>query len=167
MDYKYIEQLVDSYFEGTTSLEEEQILRSFFKQEQLPASLQPYAPLFRYEQEQREITLDGDFDARMLALVDTPVVKSRRSWHISLRPIFRAAAMVAIVLTVGNAAQHSFDQESADEYGYDSYTDTYTDPSTAYQQVSDALQMLSESIQKAQTMQADSMVTTTENVRPE
>ena len=33
MDYKYIEQLMDRYWECETSLEEEQILRTFFSQE--------------------------------------------------------------------------------------------------------------------------------------
>ena len=30
MDYKYITQLLERYWEGTTSLEEEQILKAFF-----------------------------------------------------------------------------------------------------------------------------------------
>ena len=39
MDYKYIEQLLESYFDCRTTLQEEQILRSFFSQEDVPAHL--------------------------------------------------------------------------------------------------------------------------------
>lgn len=40
-----IEELIDRYFEGQTSCEEERELRSFFTQENVPESLQVYRPL--------------------------------------------------------------------------------------------------------------------------
>ena len=36
MDYKYIEQLLERYFNAETSLEEESILRTFFSQTDVP-----------------------------------------------------------------------------------------------------------------------------------
>ena len=36
MDYVYIEQLIDRYFEAATTLEEERILRAFFSQRDGP-----------------------------------------------------------------------------------------------------------------------------------
>ncbi len=42
MDYKYINQLLDRYWKAETSLEEEEILRAFFSQDELPAELKPY-----------------------------------------------------------------------------------------------------------------------------
>lgn len=42
MDYKYIEQLLERYWECETSLEEENILRTFFSQDNIPGDL-PYA----------------------------------------------------------------------------------------------------------------------------
>ena len=39
MDYKYIEQLLERYWEGETTLQEEAILRAFFSQEDVPAGL--------------------------------------------------------------------------------------------------------------------------------
>ena len=42
MDYKYIEQLMDRYWEGQTSQEEERLLQVFFQQKQLPAYLAKY-----------------------------------------------------------------------------------------------------------------------------
>ena len=49
MDYKYINQLLDRYWKAETSLEEEEILRAFFSQDELPAELKPYQALFSYE----------------------------------------------------------------------------------------------------------------------
>jgi len=39
MDYKYITQLLERYWNCTTSLEEEQILKAFFSQDDIPVEL--------------------------------------------------------------------------------------------------------------------------------
>lgn len=44
MDYKYINQLLNKYWEGATTLEEENILRSFFSQKDVPGSLIQFRP---------------------------------------------------------------------------------------------------------------------------
>ncbi len=43
-----INTLVNKYFEGETSVEEEKILRQYFTAENLPHNLQQLAPIFRY-----------------------------------------------------------------------------------------------------------------------
>ena len=54
MDYKYIEQLLERYWNCETSLEEEQILRSFFRQKEVPAHLLRYKQLFAYQDVEKE-----------------------------------------------------------------------------------------------------------------
>ena len=49
MDYKYIKQLLERYWNCETSLEEEDILRTFFSQEDIPSELESYKALFTYE----------------------------------------------------------------------------------------------------------------------
>ena len=39
MDYRYIEQLLERYWNCATTPEEEEILRTFFRQSDVPASL--------------------------------------------------------------------------------------------------------------------------------
>ena len=69
MDYKYIEQLLESYWQCETSLEEEQILRTFFSQKEVPVSLLRYRDLFAYQQDEKQAdTLDDDFDRRILEM---------------------------------------------------------------------------------------------------
>lgn len=47
-----IEELLNKYFEGETTREEERELRRFFKQENLPQELSVYRPLFAYIEEE-------------------------------------------------------------------------------------------------------------------
>ena len=116
MDYKYIEQILERYWSGETSLEEENILRAFFSQKDIPASLLPYRDIFVYQAVSRsEVVLDSDFDDKILALIDEPeVVKARTiTLRQRLAPMFKAAAVVAIMLTLGNAIQVPFNEEQA------------------------------------------------------
>ena len=80
MDYKYINQLLERYWRCETTLEEEQILRSFFSQTDVPEDLRKYRTLFLYEQTQpKTCRLGEDFDERMMSLIAEPAkVKARR-----------------------------------------------------------------------------------------
>lgn len=109
MDYKYIEQLIELYFACETSLQQEQILRSFFSQENVPTHLLKYAEIFRYEAAASKECLDESFDEKMMLLVEKE--SGMKGNVVSIRgrftPLFKAAAIVAIVLTIGSAAEHS------------------------------------------------------------
>ena len=116
MDYKYIEQLLERYFECQTTLEEEKILRAFFCQEDIPASLLMYKDMFCYESmEVENDVLGDDFDAKVLSQIESqPVVKARTiKFSHRLMPLFKAAAIVAIILTLGNALQRPFDSQNS------------------------------------------------------
>lgn len=149
MDYKYIEQLMERYFSCETSLQEEQILRSFFQQEDIPAELLPYRDLFRYqENEIKNETLGDDFDTRILSIIEEPVVYAKRiSLKARMYPFFKAAAMVAIFLTVGNAAQRSFYTEEEQDF----QQTTVINPEMSYQKATSPLEMVSEEITPAKT----------------
>ena len=102
MDYKYIEQLLERYWQCETSLEEESELRAFFSKGEIPAHLLQYRDLFVYQQVQRETGLGEDFDARILAQVEPPVVKARRLTLVGrFMPLLKAAAVVAFMLSLG------------------------------------------------------------------
>lgn len=120
MDYKYIKQLLERYWNCETSLEEEDILRTFFSQEDIPSELESYKALFTYELgESKNETLGDDFDQKMMDIIEgEESQKPEKAKVISLterlKPLFKAAAMVAIFLTLGNAAQVPFQKD--DEY---------------------------------------------------
>ncbi|WP_321333826.1 hypothetical protein [uncultured Bacteroides sp.] len=168
MDYKYIEQLLEQYWQCETSLEEETELRSFFiNNKEIPAHLLKYKDLFVYQRLQQEVGLGADFDARILAEVEVPVVKAKRLTLVGrFMPLFKAAAVVAILLSLGNVAQRTFYAADDLDYNYDTYTDTYDDPEVAYKQVSSALMMLSEGINKSQDQHlADSLKAKAEMIK--
>jgi hypothetical protein len=155
MDYKYIEQLLERYFQCDTTLQEEAILRAFFQQEGVPERLMPYRDLFVCQQQEAlTAPLGDDFDERLLAIVGEEAQQKKA--HVvklgnRLMPLFRAAAIVAIVLTIGNAAQFSLSpRHQNDDINYSEYTDTYNDPTMAYDQVEGALQLMSEGLIQSQ-----------------
>jgi hypothetical protein len=160
MDYKYIEQLIERYWQCETSLLEEQILRSFFSQEEIPANLLPYREVFVYQQTQQEVKISADFDEKVLAAIEAPVVKARHLTLVSrFMPLMKAAAMVAFVITLGSVAQRSFFAEDKLDYNYATYKDTYKDPQMAYEQLSSALMKVSKGIKKSQAqLSADSIL---------
>lgn len=165
MDCKYVEQLLERYWQCETSLEEEAQLRLFFSSEEVPAHLLRYKDLFVYQQVQQEVGLSDDFDTRVLAQVEAPVVKARRLTLVGrFMPLFKAAAVIAVMLSLGNVAQHTFFADEALDYNYDAYTDTYDDPEVAYKEVSSALMMLSEGINKSQDQLIADSVSATKTV---
>ena len=93
------------------------------------------------------------FDERILHEVGETIVEAKHNnLFFRLYPIYRAVAIVAIVFTLGMAAQHSFSTEkdsSETTINYASYKDTYTDPQVAYEQVASALKEVSEGLRDA------------------
>ena len=156
MDYKYIEQLLERYWLCETTLEEEQILRTFFSQESVPVRLLPYKDLFTYEQASVETEkLGDDFDRRMLEMVgEVPPVKAKKiSMTQRLRPLFKAAAIVAIILTLGNAIQVAIQsREQAPIANNGGYNTPGNGPSVA---ITDTLK--GDSMKIAESLKGDSM----------
>lgn len=133
MDYKDIEQLLERYWQCETSVEEEAALRSFFAEEDVPAHLLRYKEWFVYQQEQREVGLGEEFDRRVLAAIEPPVaVKAKRlTLSVRLLPLFKAAAAVAVLLSLGNVAQHSFSGDDGSVLAADTIGRQVTAPSVA------------------------------------
>ena len=134
MDYKYIEQLLERYFQCETTLKEEEILRTFFLQEDVPVWLMKYQSLFNCEV-QKDEPLGDDFDDRILAIIEQEEPVKARVLTIAqrLKPLFKAVAIVAIVLTLGNAAQAPWDR------GWDNPREEYA---KFHQQLADTINVV-------------------------
>ncbi|KXB41427.1 hypothetical protein HMPREF1870_01521 [Bacteroidales bacterium KA00344] len=125
MDYKYIKQLLERYWRCETSLEEENILRAFFSQENIPAELMHYKAFFNYGETQHSDVLGEEFDDRIMSMVETsaPVRARIITMPQRFKPFFKAAAVVAIILTLGNAMQLPFGQRDGQTIGsYNGYS---------------------------------------------
>lgn len=137
MDYKYIEQLLERYWECRTTIEEEQILRSFFRQTDIPDHLKASADLFRIQDETAAETPGTDFDNKVLARIggeglrqSTAVKPQTIGFRRRLRPLYQAAGLVALILTIGTATQRSLG--NGGEQGADNrYAQEQTDEDSA------------------------------------
>ncbi|MBO4907101.1 MAG: hypothetical protein J5486_08750 [Bacteroidaceae bacterium] len=102
MDYKYIEQLIERYLQCETTIHEERILREFFAQDDVPTHLKQWQSLFAAQHELSQAHLDADFNKRIMELTSTRVVTPRRiTLYQRMRPLFRAAAIVAFAIVIG------------------------------------------------------------------
>ena len=149
MDYKYIEQLLERYWQGETTLQEETILKTFFSQPDSPEDLRKYSALFTYEAEKAE-GLGDDFDARMLEMTGEAPKAKTVTLTSRLMPLFKAAAIVAIVLTLGNAAQAPWN------YGWE-------DPKEAYAKFH---QQKVDSVNALGTIQAENVADSAKTTTP-
>ena len=90
MDSKAMQQLLDKYWEGDTSLEEERQLKAFFQQEELPAEFRPFQGLFQYFKEGPSGELPADFSDQLIQqLSEEPSTPKETAKVRSLRtPVF-------------------------------------------------------------------------------
>ena len=124
-------------------------MRDFFSKEDVPAHLLRYKNLFVYQQVQQEVGLGEDFDVRILAEVEVPVVKAKRLTLTSrFIPLFKAAAVIAIILGLGNVAQHSFSGDDGSVLATDTIGKQVTAPSVAISNDVKADQVLADSLAK-------------------
>ena len=131
MDYKFIEQLLERYFAAETTAEEESLLRAGMAMPDLPEHIAKYREIFECMRSEGEKGLGEDFDQHIMqvcGVAEQPritVRAQRRSLLQNLRPLWQAAAAVAIFALVGIGAGRSFnDWES---HGDDSQIATGTD----------------------------------------
>jgi hypothetical protein len=100
MDAKQVSQLLERYFHGETSLQEEAQLRNFFAQEKVPDELRPYQPLFQFFGQEQTRTTSSRFDQQLQQeAARIPVQQGRRR---RLFPLFKKLAVAALfVLALG------------------------------------------------------------------
>ena len=108
-----------------------------------------YKNLFVYQQVQQEVGLGEDFDARILAEVEPTVVKAKRLTLTGrFIPLFKAAAVIAIILSLGNVAHHSFSGDDGSVLATDTIGKQVTAPSVAISNDVKAEQVLADSLAK-------------------
>ncbi len=97
MDYNSINNLLDKYWEGQTSLEEEQQLKNYFNQTEIAEEHLVYQGLFQEFDTNAQLELSDDFDKKLFQKIDAPTPVRRLShWN----PILKIAASVLIVISM-------------------------------------------------------------------
>lgn len=95
MNTKEINQLLDRYFEGLTSLEEEARLKDFFRKEDIPEELEPYQDIFRGWNAAGEIHLPTFVENEILAAIEAD--SATRVYQLQPKRWWRYAAAVLVL----------------------------------------------------------------------
>lgn len=107
------------------------------RQKEVPAHLLRYKQLFAYQDVEKEKGLGDDFDTRILTRIERPVVKAQRlTMRTRFMPLFKAAAMIAVLFLMGTVMQHTMEGGDSDTVSvHDEYQNSTTDPQVAYEPV--------------------------------
>lgn len=101
MGNQLMEQLLDKYFEGETSLDEEARLRDYFRSEEVEESLKPFQPLFRHLAQEQKYRLGAGFDQRLLRQLEAMQPEARVRRLTVRRRALRIAAAIMLALGMG------------------------------------------------------------------
>lgn len=146
MDYNNIRALLEKYWAGESSLEEEEQLRHFFvtHQQQLPPDLLEAASLFRYfaEEQEREWPepAEGWPEPAPPVRLQPVTVQLWQRW-------MQYAAVLLMVAGIGYSIQQfRYKQRQPAIAGLQ--RDTFNDPEQAYRETQKALQLLARNLNK-------------------
>ncbi|MEZ4980653.1 MAG: hypothetical protein R2769_03515 [Saprospiraceae bacterium] len=142
MESNKITALLEKYFEGQTSLEEEKQLRDFFSKENIPEHLLPYKGLFNYFEVEQEASLSENFDEKILEKIQkSEMVTGIRRMNFTW---VRVAAMLAIAIG-GLFLVKNFNTKSQDNTIDWSKYEAQT-PEEAYEETIKALAVVSKKL---------------------
>ncbi|WP_338378295.1 hypothetical protein [uncultured Flavobacterium sp.] len=121
MELQKIEELLEKYLEGTTSLEEENILKNFFSNDNVPSHLTDYKMLFGYYKMNKQ------------EMSKTRMIPKKKNNYIKWFAV--AASLVFVtMLTFMYLQNNTTNQENID---------TFETPEEAFIETHKALQMVS------------------------
>ena len=135
--------LIEKYFEGETSLEEEASLREYFQQETVEESLQMYRPLFQHYHSAKDATLGEEFDQALLSRNNGAKVRTLRPTTLLLRVAAIGLVLAACMLFLYQSNRHHSQQAAIDWSKYE-----VTDEQVAYDETVKALRLLSSKLHK-------------------
>ncbi len=148
MDSNHIEHLLEKYWACETSLEEEEEIKKFFQQGNIPEHLQAHKPLFKYlDQEGSEEVLDAHFDHTILEVIAEDKQGKQvyvKTWY---QPYMKVAAVVLVLVVASFALTRFLNQQEEPIL----VADTYDSPEDAFEETKRALLLISKSIGKGRT----------------
>ena len=148
-DIKQIEALIEKYYNGETSLEEERKLQWFFQTQTVPERLKPEAEMFRYYYLRKGEESPGNLNKKLGDLIDQQ--SQKRILFSSARSFYWISGVAAsILILVGlwlGFNTNMFNNQQA-------YQDTFEDPQLAYLETKRVLFMVSDKLnQGTRTLQ--------------
>ena len=140
MSFQTIEKILQKYFEGDTSLQEEEQLKSFFQQDDVPPHLMSLKELFLTYSREKEIeVLDKQFDEDIMSRIESEgIISMKRKRRTTIYMISGIAASILILITFFlyiNILTKSIE-------------DTFSDPRIAYNEAKNIMLFVSEKLNR-------------------
>ena len=134
MDYNSIKALLDKYWEGNTTVQEEEKLQLYFASNNVAENLESFRPLFNYFNAEKQIRLSKDIG------IPYELERPQRLGRVKRMHIIRTVA-ATLLIALGFFYYVGIHQKQQAQ-------DTYENPEIAYQEAIHALQYLSGKIHK-------------------
>lgn len=143
MDFDTIKALLEKYWEGETSLQEEARLKAYFGQENIDPRFGKEAELFRFYESEGEKRIESeDFDSTVLEQLEPKAkVVSLRSRFVKYA--MGIAASLLLLLTVYPSMEEAINPQSRM-----AMEDSYDTPEEAYEATKKALLLVSRKLNK-------------------
>lgn len=159
MDSKRLEQLIEKYWSCETTLEEEQELKAYFGQGEIPEQFQDSGLLFQYLSQEKKKSvgsrLTDESILEKLTADETSAAAPQPTKTEHYIPWFGTLSKIAAVLVVALGIVFYINREQVKEDTISLLeTDTYEDTQKAYEETVKALNLLSKHLNKGkeQTM---------------
>jgi hypothetical protein len=143
MEYNAAKELLEKYWKCETSLQEEDKLRRYFQQQDIPQDLRKYSGMFRYFSSGRGKELDGSFDDRIIRMIGNR--KSGRQRFLS--SLFKIAAAVLLILSFVVINERVI---KVKDQAKKVVEDTFKDPEKALEETKKVLFYVSEKLNRGQ-----------------
>ena len=140
-----IKRLLDRYYDGTTTEEEEEALRTYFNGSDIDASLREESVIFTALQSSEcpvPTGMEGHLSRQISQWNNIEVATQRTSRHINLRWVVGIAASLLLLFATGAIVYQNENNSPQTEQ------DTYTNAKDAYAETSKALMKFSKSLNK-------------------
>jgi hypothetical protein len=124
MNLQEIKKLLEKFYEGETTLAEEQQLQEFFARDDIPAGMKVFRDQFRYFSAQKEVSLtDREFDRRVMEdIMPQKPASLMADRRFRIRVVIGIAAVILLLVGIFTV----FDRYSR------KIEDSYKDPKVAY-----------------------------------
>ncbi len=143
MDQEKIKELLKKYYSGTTSLEEEQELKIYFTENNVPDSLLPEKELFSYFEYKNDEDIPGqDFEQKLIKNIISEESKTKKRSNIR---ILYNALRVAASITILAASYLILDKNTNMFHAPYNYVET-ENPEIAYMEAKNALLLVSRNL---------------------
>jgi len=141
MTSEQIKQLLEKYWAGSTSLEEERALKTFFSGNAIPEELKKYQPLFLWKTGQMQLKVNR----KLKTGIKKPV---NFQWYSFLK----IAASVLLIFTLGIGLYTHYQQEKQMDK---IFSETYSNPEDALKETKNVIGKISSALNLAKNRQAE------------